>query len=133
MELKNATLAALFIILLTTKLVESAGRRTTKNTCNLAKLMSRLFAFLVPPTLHETPTETLQQVGVQPASTLKTRNKKEKKKRKRLPRPSTGQRISLVPDVDPIENSPDGQRFREAVQGSDMSAARKIFNAGNNV
>lgn len=131
MELKNIALTAILTTLLITKLVESAGRKTPKSTCDLAKLMSRLFALLAPPTLNGTPTESIHQGEDRLApSCEKPKERKERKKRNSLPKPSTGQGIFSVPVEDLIASSPEGKSFVVAVQDNDMSNARNIFDAG---
>jgi hypothetical protein len=107
MELENLALTVIFITLLIARLVESAGDKGTG-------------PLLAP--------STLQQVGDQLASTSGS------EKIGQVSHESSGEGASSVPEKedDPIANTSEGQGFVEAVQISDMKAARKIFGDGNN-
>jgi hypothetical protein len=132
MEFKNVTLAALLITLLITGLVESAGRKTPKGTCDLVNLMSRLSVPLAPQTMNGSPTETLQEAGDRLApSCEKPKEKKERKKKRRLPELLTEQGTFSVPAEDPIPSSPEANGFIEAAQKDDMNAAFDVFDGGN--
>ena len=113
MILKNATLATLFITLLTTRPVESAGRKRKHESGEELRL-----------DLSPLP-ETLQM-----GDSL-TSPRENRKKMKHPSKTSTKQKTSLILMEDPIASSPGAQSFRETVKMSDMDAARNVFRAGS--